>query len=97
VLDEPAVWLGAARQWVKKAWDSSARGRGATVVCLFPVRADTVWWHDIVLPHAAEVRYIRGRLPFGGMGNSASFASAVVVFRPSEPTFPTIPATEKSA
>jgi site-specific DNA-methyltransferase (adenine-specific) len=51
------------------------------VVCLLPVRADTLWWHDIVLPHAAEVRYIRGRLPFGGMGNSAPFASAIVVFR----------------
>ncbi len=40
----------ALRPWVKKAWDSSARDDGATVVCLLPVRADTVWWHDIVLP-----------------------------------------------
>ncbi len=54
-------------------------------VCLLPVRADTTWWHDIVLPHAAEVRYIRGRLQFGGMQNSAPFASAVVVFRPATP------------
>ena len=74
----------ALRQWVKKAWDS-AEQNGATVVCLLPVRADTTWWHDIVLPHAAEVRYIRGRLQFGGVGNSAPFASAVVVFRPATP------------
>ena len=81
MLDEPALRPGAARQWVKKAWES-AEQNGATVVCLLLVRADTVWWHDIVLPHAAEVRYIRGRLQFGGVANSAPFASAIVVFRP---------------
>lgn len=29
-----------------------------------------------------EIRFIRGRLKFGGLKNSAPFPSAVVVFRP---------------
>ena len=68
--------------WVKKALDS-ARG-GATVVCLLPSRTDTQWWHSYVIAHAAEVRFIKGRLRFGGSKNSAPFPSAVVVFRGSE-------------
>lgn len=64
--------------WVRKAYESSKAG--ATVVCLVPARTDTAWWHDYVA--LGEVRFIRGRLKFGGHKNSAPFPSAVVVFRP---------------
>lgn len=67
------------RQWLHKAHESA--GQGATVVCLVPARTDTSWWHDYVLPHA-EIRYLRGRLKFNGSGNSATFPSALAVFRP---------------
>lgn len=66
-------------KWVKKACDSAQSG--ALVVCLLPARTDTRWWHDYVLPHA-EIRYLRGRVKFNGIGNSAPFPSVVVVFRP---------------
>lgn len=66
-------------KWVKKAHDS-ARENGATVVCLLPARTDTRWWHEYVA-HAADVRFVRGRLKFGGSRNSAPFPSAVVVFK----------------
>ena len=69
----------ALRHWAKKAHDSAKAG--ATVVCLLPVRTDTNWWHDYVLPYA-EVRFIRGRIRFNGIDNSAPFPSAIVVFRP---------------
>jgi len=65
--------------WVKKAFDSSRDG--ATVVCLVPARTDTAWWHEYVLAFG-EVRYLRGRIKFGGGENSAPFPSALVVFRP---------------
>ncbi len=68
------------REWVKKAYESAQAG--ATVVCLLPVRSDTHWWHDYVLPYA-EGRYMRGRMKFNGIGNSAPFPSAIVIFRPS--------------
>ncbi len=64
--------------WMKKASDS-AKG-GATIVCLVPARTDTAWWHDYAIK--GEVRFIRGRLKFGGHKSSAPFPSAVVIFKP---------------
>jgi len=64
--------------WVRKAYESSLNG--TTVVCLLPARTDTSWWHTWV-KDGAEVRFIRGRLKFGGSKNSAPFPSAVAVFR----------------
>lgn len=62
-------------KWVKKASESNT-----LVVCLVPARTDTRWWHDYVIGGGAEVRFIKGRLKFGGSSNSAPFPSAVVIF-----------------
>lgn len=62
--------------WVKKAYESAKNG--ATVVCLLPARTDTAWWHDYCM--RGVVRFVRGRLKFGGAQNSAPFPSAVVIF-----------------
>lgn len=64
--------------WVRKAYESSLTG--ATVVCLLPARTDTKWWHNYV--EKAEKRFIKGRLKFGGMQNSAPFPNVVAIFRP---------------
>jgi len=66
-------------RWVEKAFKSSLDG--ALVVCLVPARTDTQWWHQYVT-RASDIRFLRGRLKFGGAENSAPFPSAVVVFRP---------------
>ena len=67
-------------KWMRKAHEESERG--ATVVCLVPSRTDTAWWHDHAM-QADDIRFIRGRLKFGGKRmNSAPFPSAVVVFGP---------------
>jgi phage N-6-adenine-methyltransferase len=63
--------------WVKKAYVESTKG--ATVCCLLPARTDTAWWHDYCM--RGEIRFIRGRLCFGGKG-PAPFPSAVVIFKP---------------
>ena len=68
-------------KWMRKAYESSLTG--ATVVCLVPARTDTAWWHDYAI--RGEVRFLRGRLKFGGSINSAPFPSAVVIFRPMLP------------
>lgn len=68
----------AISAWIKKAYESSLNG--ATVVCLIPARTDTSYWHDYCV--RGEIRFIRGRLKFGGHKNSAPFPSAVVIFRP---------------
>ncbi len=65
-------------RWVAKAHRTAASGQGS-VICLVPARTDTRWWWD----HArfAEVRFLPGRLKFGGAANSAPFPSAILVFR----------------
>lgn len=50
-------------------------------VFLVPARTDTRWFHEIVLPKAKEIRFIRGRLKFGGSDNPCPFPCMVVVFR----------------
>ena len=65
-------------KWTQKAYESSLSG--ATVVCLIPARTDTKYFHDYCFPYG-EVRFIKGRLKFGGCEDSAPFPSAVVVFR----------------
>lgn len=66
----------AIGQWVRKAAES--RGTAVTVGIL-PARTDTQWWHDYV-NLASEIRFIRGRLKFGGAESSAPFPSAVAVW-----------------
>jgi len=63
--------------WLKKAYQESHQAK--LVVCLIPSRTDTQWWHDYVMK-AEEIRFIRGRLKFGGSQNSAPFPSAIVIF-----------------
>lgn len=49
-------------------------------VYLLPSKTDLPWFHDIVLPLAKEVRYVRGRLKFGGSMDNAPFSSMIVIF-----------------
>jgi phage N-6-adenine-methyltransferase len=63
--------------WMRKAYESAQVG--ATVVCLVPARTDTAWWWGYAMK--GEVRFIRGRLKFGGRKENAPFPSAVVIFR----------------
>lgn len=65
-------------KWLKKAYESAQAG--ATVVCLIPSRTETRYWHDYCMK--GEIRFVRGRLKFGGLKINAPFPSAVVIFRP---------------
>jgi phage N-6-adenine-methyltransferase len=65
-------------KWIRKAYESAQEG--ATVVSLLPARTDTAVWHDYCMK--GEIRFIRGRLKFGGHTNAAPFPSAIVIFRP---------------
>jgi phage N-6-adenine-methyltransferase len=65
--------------WVKKAYEES-RKPNTTVVMLLPARTDTKWFHGYIYGKA-EVRFIKGRLKFGGSQYNAPFPNMVVVFR----------------
>lgn len=81
---EGVVWCNPpyGRQigkWVEKAAVSAFMGK-ATVVMLLPARTDTAWFHDYIYG-PAEIRFIRGRLKFGGCKNAAPFPSMVAIFK----------------
>lgn len=63
------------RGWLERGLEAEL------AVFLLPARTDTKWFHEIVLPNADEIRFIKGRLRFGNATNSAPFPSMVVVFR----------------
>ena len=63
--------------WIKKSFIESHKPN-TLVVMLLPARTDTSWFHDYILDKA-EVRFIRGRLAFSGVG-SAPFPSMVVIY-----------------
>lgn len=66
-------------KWVEKAYMESKKDN-TTVVMLIPSRTDTKWFHQYIYNVAKEIRFIKGRLKFGGSKNSAPFPSMVVVF-----------------
>lgn len=55
-------------------------GEADIAVFLLPARTSTKWFHEIVLPKAKEIRFIKGRLYFGGAKNCAPFPCMIVVF-----------------
>lgn len=67
------------KSWVEKSYLSSLKPN-TTVVMLVPARTDTKWFHRYVTK-ATEVRFIEGRLKFGGASNSAPFPSMIVIFK----------------
>jgi phage N-6-adenine-methyltransferase len=85
------VWLNPpysrCAEFIAKSAEQARKGN--LVVALIPSRTDTRYWHDHVWDRerhkpkdGVEVRFIKGRLKFGGSKNSAPFPSAVVIFRP---------------
>ncbi|MEI7511595.1 MAG: DNA N-6-adenine-methyltransferase [Candidatus Peregrinibacteria bacterium] len=70
-------------KWVKKASDEAAKGL-ATIVMLLPARTDTKYFHEYLYQKPnVELRFIKGRLKFGGAKNSAPFPSLVAIFKTS--------------
>ena len=93
--EAPRCWLNPpysrVRDFMAKA--AAEAQRGCMVVALVPARTDTRWWHAHVWDGAAhaprpevEVRFLSGRLKFGGMPSGAPFPSVVVIFRPTQRT-----------
>ena len=52
---------------------------------LIPSRTDTKAFHEYIYGKA-EIRFIRGRLKFGGSTNNAPFPSMVVIYRKEKET-----------
>lgn len=61
--------------WVEKSREADV------AAVLVPARTGSRWWHEQVLPHPFEIRFLRGRLKFGGLKVNAPFDSVVLVWR----------------
>jgi phage N-6-adenine-methyltransferase len=82
------IWLnppyGAVlNKWIPKAFQESCTN-AEVVVCLVPARTDTVWWAEVVVPFAREIRFIARRVRFldesGQPGGASPFAACLIVF-----------------
>lgn len=62
------------------AWVEKASQVDGTCVVLIPARTDTRWFHDWALGKA-EIRFVKGRLKFGGSKVPAPFPSLILVYR----------------
>lgn len=83
----PPYSRGLCKKFIDKAADE--RERGFLTVMLLPARTDTKAFHLNIYDATVwdtrpgvEIRFLPGRLKFGGCKDSAPFASMVVVFRP---------------
>lgn len=66
-------------KWVEHAFLHSHKGE---IVMLLPARTDTKWFHTYIYNKPwSEIRFLKGRLKFGGSKNSAPFPSMIVIFR----------------
>jgi len=62
-------------------WVEKCATHDGIAVMLIPARTDTRWFHKwIYNRNNAEIRFIPGRLKFGGALNAAPFPSMIVVF-----------------
>lgn len=67
-------------EWVEKCFQEVYAGSCKYAVMLLPARTDTKWFHQYIY-NKAEIRFLRGRLKFGGSKNCAPFPSMVVIYR----------------
>lgn len=83
----PPYSRGLQGKFIAKA--AEERRNGFLTVMLLPARTDTKAFHAHIYDaskwqprEGVEIRFIPGRLKFGGAANSAPFPSMVVIFRP---------------
>lgn len=68
------------RKWLEKGLGEIKAKNAKKCVFLLPSYTDVKWFHEIVLPYAEEIRFIKGRLKFGIHDQAAPFASVLIIF-----------------
>ena len=69
----------AINAWVEKAYNESKKDN-TLIVMILPARTDTKWFHNFIY-HKAEIRFIKGRLKFGGSKGDAPFPSMLAIYK----------------
>ena len=58
-------------QFIMKALEESRKGK--TCVLLLPVSTSTTIFHDVILPNAKKIEFVRGRLKFEQKDENGTF------------------------
>ena len=83
VFCNPPYSSGKQDAWIRKCYEEGQKPN-TTVVALVPARTDTARFHNYIF-EKAEIRFLRGRLKFGGSINSAPFPSMIAIWQPPNP------------
>lgn len=72
-------------KWVRKCRmtqiDNIKKRNKNVIVLLIPSRTDTKWFHEYIYKkNGVEIKFVRGRIKFGGSKVGAPFPSMIVVF-----------------
>ena len=67
------------KYWVQKCYIESVLNSNTLIVLLIPARTDTSYFHDYILGKC-DIRFIRGRLKFGGSSHCAPFGSILCIY-----------------
>lgn len=71
-------------RWCRKASEEIQKGADL-IVMLIHARTDTQWFHEYIYGKpGVEIRFVKGRLKFGGAPYNAPFPSMIVIFRKRE-------------
>ena len=77
--------------WIEKCILESKKLAVNEIFVLIPARTDTKMFHELIIPHASEIYFIKGRINFSrGQDNegTALFPSMLVRFNSNNPVFP---------
>lgn len=69
------------KNWISLGFEAMKYNRVTELIYLLPARTDTKWFHELCMPFASEIQFLKGRLKFGNAKNSAPFPSMVVYFK----------------
>ena len=62
------------KKFVLKGIDESKKGK--LCVFLIPASTDTRLFHDVILPNATDIEFVKGRLKFEGYNNEGKWCNA---------------------
>ena len=71
----------AIRGWLEKGLKEIELGNCKLAVYLLPSYTDVKWFHEIAIPYASEIRFIKSRLEFGIHKEPIPFASVLLIFK----------------
>lgn len=61
--------------FIKRAVEESKKGN--LCVCLLPVSTSTKLFHEVILPNASDIRFIKGRIKFCGFNTRGEFVTNI--------------------